>query len=174
MAMSSRNTYLNKIQRKRASVIFETLNMAKSMVRENGETNPKAIEDAMVELLVQSDVVPDYAAIRDPLTLGEIEKVVINPPKEPAAVPCEHLIITSVSNWGGYGLVAALAKLSGKNLLPSVEEEAGWVKKCVDMGVVDGFTGEVKEYVDGFSLEEYGQTLAQLHKLLAKEGVPAG
>ena len=94
-------------------------------------------------------------------------------PKEPAAVPCEHLIITSVSNWGGWGLVAALSKLAGKNLLPSVEEEAAWVKKCVEMGVVDGFTGEVKEYVDGFSLEEYGQTLTQLHELLAKEGVGA-
>ena len=93
--------------------------------------------------------------------------------ESPAITPAEHLIIASVSNWGGWGLVAALSKLAGKNLLPSVEEEAAWVKKCVEMGVVDGFTGEVKEYVDGFSLEEYGQTLAQLHELLAKEGVGA-
>ncbi len=93
-------------------------------------------------------------------------------PKEPAAVACERLIIASVSNWGGWGLVAAMSKLAGRNLLPPVEEEAGWVKTCVAMGVVDGFTGEAKEYVDGFPLAEYGQPLAQLHELLAQEGVP--
>ncbi len=92
-------------------------------------------------------------------------------PQEPAAVPCKQLIITSVSNWGGWGLVASLSKLTGKNLLPTVEEEAERVKKCVSMGVVDGFTGEAKEYVDGFPLEEYSGTLTQLHELLAEEGI---
>lgn len=92
-------------------------------------------------------------------------------PKNPAATPCKHLVITSVSNWGGWGLVAALSRLTGKNLLPSVEEEAEWVRKCVAMGVVDGFTGEAKEYVDGFPLKEYGQPLVQLHQLLSEEGI---
>jgi hypothetical protein len=106
--------------------------------------------------------------------MGLLEKEIPGYPKLPqlpAAVACSHLVISSVSNWGGYGLVAAISKLSGRNLLPSVQEEAGWVRKCVKMGVVDGFTGEAKEYVDGFPLEEYGQTLAQLHQLLATQGV---
>ena len=92
-------------------------------------------------------------------------------PAEPAAVGCERLVIASVSNWGGYGLVAALSRLAGRNLLPSVVEEAAWVRRCVELGAVDGFTGEWKEYVDGFPLEEYGQVLAQLHGLLASEDV---
>ena len=34
-----------------------------------------------------------------------------------------ELVISSVSNWGGYGLVAALSRRSGRNLLPSLEYE---------------------------------------------------
>ena len=92
-------------------------------------------------------------------------------PPQPAAVACNELIIASVSNWGGYGLVAALSRLVGRNLLPSVDEEIAWVKRCVALGAVDGFTGEAKEYVDGFPLDEYSQVLAQLHDLLAAEGI---
>lgn len=95
-------------------------------------------------------------------------------PRQPAAVASDQLVIASVSNWGGYGLVAALSRLVGRNLLPSVEEEAGWVKRCVELGAVDGFTGEAKEYVDGFPLEEYSQALAQLHDMLAAEGIVSG
>ncbi|MBM3924678.1 MAG: DUF4392 domain-containing protein [SAR202 cluster bacterium] len=92
-------------------------------------------------------------------------------PQLPAAVACKKLIIASVSNWGGYGLVAAMSKLSKRNLLPTLEEEAGWVKQCVDQGLVDGFTGEAKLYVDGFPMDEYQKTLKQLHDLLKREGV---
>jgi hypothetical protein len=93
-------------------------------------------------------------------------------PQEPAWTACKELIITSVSNWGGWGLTAALSKLTGKNLLPTLEEESERIRKCVEMGVVDGFTGELKASVDGFPLEEYNQTLTQLHDLLSREGVP--
>jgi hypothetical protein len=102
--------------------------------------------------------------------MGKLLKEIPNFPKmpaEPASVACNQLIIASVSNWGGYGLIAALSKLTGKNLLPSVDEEADWVKRCVRLGAVDGFNGEVREYVDGFPLEEYGQALHQLHQLVS-------
>ncbi len=90
---------------------------------------------------------------------------------DPATTLVQRLVISSVSNWGGYGLVAALSRLAGRDLLPSVEEEAEWVRQCVALGAVDGFTGEVKEYVDGFPLDEYGRTLADLHDLLGDEGI---
>ena len=93
-------------------------------------------------------------------------------PQQPAWTACEQLIITSVSNWGGWGLAAALSKLTGKNLLPSVEEESALIHKCVEMGVVDGFTGEAKASVDGFPLDEYNQTLTQLHNLLTPQTTP--
>ena len=93
-------------------------------------------------------------------------------PQDPAWTACNELIITSVSNWGGWGLAAALSRLTGKNLLPTVEVESERIRKCVEMGVVDGFTGEAKASVDGFPLDEYNQTLAQLHDLLSREGIP--
>ncbi len=93
-------------------------------------------------------------------------------PQAPAWTACNELIITSVSNWGGWGLAAALSRLTGKNLLPTVEVESERIRKCVEMGVVDGFTGEAKASVDGFPLDEYNQTLAQLHDLLSREGIP--
>lgn len=91
-------------------------------------------------------------------------------PSEPAAVACAHLVIASVSNWGAYGLTAALSRLAGRDLLPSVAEEADWVRRCVELGAVDGFSGEAKAYVDGFPLREYGRTLERLRELIGADG----
>ena len=92
-------------------------------------------------------------------------------PDAPAAVACEKLVIASVSNWGAYGLLAAMSRLVGRNLLPSVEEEIAWVRKCVELGAVDGFSGERVERVDGLPLDTYGRPLDALHRLLAAEGL---
>ena len=75
-------------------------------------------------------------------------------PPEPAVTKVDRLIIASVSNWGGYGLVAALSRLVGRNLLPSVEEDRRLIRFMVDTGAVDGTSGESKYYVDNFTLEE--------------------
>ncbi|MCH7605774.1 MAG: DUF4392 domain-containing protein [Chloroflexi bacterium] len=84
-------------------------------------------------------------------------------PNDPAITKVDHLIIASVSNWGGYGLVAALSRLAGRNLLPSLEEDTRLIKLSVDLGAVDGTTGEQKYYVDGFTTEENSQLLQKLH-----------
>ena len=94
-------------------------------------------------------------------------------PDNPAVTRVTKLVITSVSNWGGYGLVAAMSKLAGRNLLPSVEEEAAMIRRTVELGAVDGFSTENKDYVDGFTLAENGQLLARLHRVLEDEGVPS-
>ena len=46
-------------------------------------------------------------------------------PDHPTISACTELLIASVSNWGGYGLAAALSEQSGRNLLPSVERRSG-------------------------------------------------
>ena len=98
-------------------------------------------------------------------------------PKVPTLVdlPCvtstTRLIVTSVSNWGGYGLVAAISRQKGKSLLPSVEAEQDRIKSMVDMGAVDGFTNKQEYKVDGFTMGENSAILARLHDLLASEGV---
>lgn len=85
---------------------------------------------------------------------------------KPAYTACDRLVIASCSNWGAWGLIAALSNLTETNLLPTIEEETDRIDKCVELGVVDGFTGEVKPYVDGFPLKEYLSPLEQLHELI--------
>ena len=106
--------------------------------------------------------------------MGNLASVIPNYPnlaKPPCVTTTTKLIITSVSNWGGYGLVASLSKLQGENLLPSIEAEQELVKRIVDMGAVDGPTTENVYKVDSFTLEENSQIVAALHELLAKEGI---
>ncbi len=91
-------------------------------------------------------------------------------PKDPAVTKVDRLIISSVSNWGGYGLVAALSGLAGRNLLPTIDGETKMIQKSVDMGAVDGTTGEGKYYVDGFTTEENGVLLARLHAVVDGTG----
>ena len=94
-------------------------------------------------------------------------------PNNPAATKVSKLIITSVSNWGGYGLAASLSKLAGRNLLPSLEQAADLLRRTVDLGSVDGFSTEPRYEVDGFTSEENGELLGRLHQLLAEEGITA-
>ena len=91
-------------------------------------------------------------------------------PNDPAVTKVDRLIISSVSNWGGYGLVAALSGLAGRNLLPTVESETRVIERSVDMGAVDGTTGEKKYYVDGFTTQENGELLARLHAVVEGAG----
>ncbi len=75
-------------------------------------------------------------------------------PNLPAISMVDRLILASVSNWGGYGLVGALSKYVGKDLLPSNGEVETIIRDMVAAGAVDGTSGENKDYVDGFSLNE--------------------
>lgn len=91
-------------------------------------------------------------------------------PDEPAVTEVDRLILASVSNWGGYGLVAALSRLVGRNLLPSVEDDARLITAMVDDGAVDGGSGINRYYVDNFTLEENGEMLGLLHGMVG-EGI---
>ncbi len=92
-------------------------------------------------------------------------------PNNPCVTKVSKLIITSVSNWGGYGLVAALSSLKQKNLLPSVWEEQRIVKRTVDMGAVDGILNKPAYGADGFSLEEHSEILGELFALLDSQEI---
>jgi len=102
--------------------------------------------------------------------LAEVIPTVDSLPDYPAVNQVDRLIIASVSNWGGYGLVAALSRISGKNLLPSVESETAMLHGMIELGVVDGTTGDAVPTVDNFSAEENGALLARLHRVVADAG----
>lgn len=92
-------------------------------------------------------------------------------PDEPTATRVNKLIIASVSNWGSYGLIAALSLLSKRNLLPSAQQEEEVICRMVDSGAVDGISTQRVYAVDGFSLEENRRTLERLNALLSEQGL---
>ncbi len=88
--------------------------------------------------------------------------------KIPCITKTDFLMLASVSNWGGYGLAAALSEQSGRNLLPTVEEEQALIRETVDLGAVDGMSAKQEYMVDGFTLEENSETLLALREYLAR------
>ena len=98
--------------------------------------------------------------------LAEVIPTVETLPDYPAVNQVDRLVIASVSNWGGYGLVAAMSRIAGRNLLPSVESETAMLHGMVAAGVVDGTTGDAVPTVDNFTAEENGALLARLHRLV--------
>ena len=85
--------------------------------------------------------------------------------REPCSVQVHRLIIAAVSNWGAYGLVAALSRFAGSNFLPHAEEHGALIRRMVERGAVDGTTAARDGSVDGFTLEENLEVLAELRKL---------
>ena len=67
-------------------------------------------------------------------------------------------------------MVAALSRLTGRNLLPSVEQETALIHRTVELGSVDGTNGQSVPTVDDFTTEENGAVLEQLHQAV-REGV---
>jgi len=84
-------------------------------------------------------------------------------------VPTDHILVSSVSNWGGYALAAAAAMLAtlsssstmygmsvGSALsvcLPSKEEEMAMCVRLVAAGARDGMTGKQEAMVDGMPMQ---------------------
>ena len=95
--------------------------------------------------------------------LAEVVRAADQLPEHPAVTGCDRLIAASTSNWGGYGLVAALSLEVGRNLLPSVETDADCIRFLVDAGAVSGVSGEHDYLVDEFTLDENAAVLRELH-----------
>ena len=89
----------------------------------------------------------------------------------PCATTTTRLVIPSVSNWGAWGIIAAMSRLRGENLLPSVRDARDLTVQAVALGAVDGTTCRRTESVDGFSLEENDRVLDEMHVWLARYGV---
>ena len=84
----------------------------------------------------------------------------------PTTIEVDNLVIASVSNWGAYGLIAAISLIKNQNLLVSVEEEIEIINTLVGLGVVDGMSGKPESFVDGFDLDSNSKILQSLHSLL--------
>lgn len=82
LAMSSRNTYLTKQQRKAAAVLYQALLLAKRLVVEEGEKDAGTLRLAMTELIQKEPLANiEYISVADNETLKEIHRL-----KSPALV----------------------------------------------------------------------------------------
>lgn len=74
LAMSSRNVYLNIEERREATRLYKSLQLAKELF-ENGERDVKKIKDAMYRVLSHHLLKIDYVEIVDEETLEPVEKI---------------------------------------------------------------------------------------------------
>ena len=72
----------------------------------------------------------------------------------PSVIKTSENIIASTSNWGAYGLIAGISLVEKSNFLPSVKKGKELIEKSVELGAVEGLSGEPKPWVDGRSLEK--------------------
>jgi hypothetical protein len=87
-----------------------------------------------------------------------------------SVVAVDHLVVAGVSNWGGYGVVAALARLAGRDLLHTPELERRLVEACVAAGASDGVTRRHEPTVDGLPIEAHA-AVVELLRLAACSGI---
>jgi len=78
------------------------------------------------------------------------------------------LVVAACSNWGAFGIVAALAlRTRRRDLLPSVKEIWALVQHAVNAGAVDGILKESVLSVDGRGEEPNSKCVEKLHDVIA-------
>jgi len=86
-----------------------------------------------------------------------------------SAIATDVVIPASISNWGAYGIEAALAILKGDpNLLHDTGTERAMLHACVMAGAVDGVTSRQILAVDGTNAESQVAIIALLAELVGK------
>lgn len=81
-----------------------------------------------------------------------------------SVVRVHHLVVAGTSNWGTYGVVAALSRLTGRPLLHNAEDERRLIQACAKAGAVDGITRRPEPTVDGLPLEVHAGFVALMSR----------
>ncbi len=102
---------------------------------------------------------------------GLIARTVPNGEKIACVTSCDQLVVAGVSNWGAYGLMAALAvarpdwaaKIA---TFLTAERDLAVTRATVDKaGAVDGVTAKREATVDGFGPEIHGPLIDELGRI---------
>lgn len=84
-----------------------------------------------------------------------------------AVVPADVAVVAGVSNWGAYGICAALAYLEGRDdILHSAAIEKDMLRACAAAGAIDGPTGRPIPWADGIETEYHTRLIHQLHDII--------
>lgn len=79
-----------------------------------------------------------------------------------SVVRVDHLVVAGTSNWGAYGVVAALERLARRPLLHTPADERRLVEACVKAGAVDGIVRHREPTVDGLPLDVHAAVVELL------------
>lgn len=75
------------------------------------------------------------------------------------------LVTSGVSNWGAYGILATLSKITDQQLLHDGEFEKEMIKTCIESGAVDGVNKNSEFSVDGFHSDFHSHVVEILRYL---------
>lgn len=110
------------------------------------------------------------------LPAGLIARTVPNGAEIACVTSCDHLVVAGVSNWGAYGLMAALAVLRADwrpiiGMFLTAERDLAVTRAIVEKaGAVDGVTARGEATVDGFGPEVHGPLIDELGRIACGEG----
>jgi hypothetical protein len=79
-----------------------------------------------------------------------------------SVVSVDHLVVAGVSNWGAYGIVAQLGRLTGQPLLHTPTHERTMIDACVSAGAVDGLTRRREPTGDARAADTHAAVVALL------------
>ena len=106
---------------------------------------------------------------------GLVARDVPNGAEIACVTSCDHLIVAGVSNWGAYGLMAALAMVRAE-WSPIIarfllaERDLAVTRAIVEVaGAVDGVTARREATVDGFGPEIHGALIDDLRRIAWEE-----
>ena len=105
------------------------------------------------------------------LPAGLIARTVPNGDKIACITACDHLVVAGVSNWGAYGLMAALAVLHAPwspvlARFLTAERDLALTRAIVEKaGAVDGVTARNEPTVDGFPAAVHAELIDGLRRI---------
>jgi hypothetical protein len=105
------------------------------------------------------------------LPAGLIARTVPNGERIACITACDHLVVAGVSNWGAYGLMAALAVLHDgwspalAKFLTAERDLAVTRAIVAKAGAVDGVTARNEPTVDGFAADVHAALIDRLRRI---------
>jgi len=84
--------------------------------------------------------------------MGNVHNDLLNLDIIPSVTKCDELVISSVSNWGVYGIISEMSITLGRDLF-TLFDPVEITDYLLSKGAVDGVTGLAEPTEDGFSLD---------------------
>ncbi len=105
----------------------------------------------------------------------DVKKYISKGDQIACVIPADHLIVTGVSNWGGYALAGALWCIASEDsektisidqVYPSIEKQFQMLENMILMDCCDGVLGKPVLSVDGMPWDVHQKILEDIRKLL--------